>query len=116
MRLPRRFVFAAAATFLVACASLKNNTPINGQPETRVKVDNRAYLEMTIYVMRGAERVRLGSAPGSSNSSFVIPADIIRTATQLRFVADPIGSSRASVSEEIYVQPGDEVGLQIPPS
>ena len=79
-------------------------------------MDNQAYLEMTIYVMRGAERVRLGMAPGSSNSSFVIPADVIRSATALRFVADPIGSSRTSISEEIYVQPGDEVSLQIPPT
>jgi hypothetical protein len=36
--------------------------------------------------------------------------------TQLRFIADPIGSTRASVSEEITVAPGDTVMMTIPPS
>jgi hypothetical protein len=35
--------------------------------------------------------------------------------TTLRFIADPIGSNRAGVSEEIMVTPGDSVVLTIPP-
>jgi len=35
--------------------------------------------------------------------------------TPLRFVADPIGGNRASVSQEITVAPGDTVVLMIPP-
>jgi hypothetical protein len=33
----------------------------------------------------------------------------------LRFIADPIGGARPSVSEEITVAPGDSVVLTIPP-
>jgi hypothetical protein len=32
----------------------------------------------------------------------------------LRFLADPIGGNRAPVSDEIAVEPGDEVTLTIP--
>jgi hypothetical protein len=35
--------------------------------------------------------------------------------TPLRFIADPIGGNRASVSQEITVVPGDTVVLTIPP-
>lgn len=117
MRLPHRFLFAAAVAavaLLAACASLRN-APASTAPQTSLKVDNQAFLDMTIYVMRGPERVRLGLARGASTSTFVIPADVLLPAT-LRFVADPIGSSRASISEEISVSPGDQVGIQIPPN
>ena len=35
--------------------------------------------------------------------------------TPLRFVTDPIGGNRASVSQEITVLPGDTVVLTVPP-
>lgn len=114
MRLPHRLLFAAAVIALAGCASMRNAPPLTG-PQTTLKVDNQAYLDMTIYVMRGAERVRLGIAPGSSTSTFVIPRDVVQTAMPVRFIADPIGSSHTSTSEEISVRPGDEVGMQIPP-
>ena len=115
MRIPHRILFAAAVALLAGCASLRNAYVPTG-PETTVKVDNQAFLDMTIYVMRGSERVRLGIAPGSGTATFVIPRDVVQTAMPVRFIADPIGSSRASISEEISVRPGDEVTMQIPPS
>jgi hypothetical protein len=115
MKIPRRFLFAAAVALLAGCASLRNASAPSG-PQTSLKVDNQAFLDMTIYVMRGVERVRLGIAPGSSTAAFVIPRDVVQMSMPLRFVADPIGSSRASISEEISVRPGDEVTMQIPPN
>lgn len=105
----------AAMTMAVACTPLRS-TPANGQPQTTIKVDNRAFLEMTIYVLRGGERVRLGHATGASVSTFVIPPDVVQTLAPLRFVADPVGSSRAEISEEINVTPGDQVVMEIPPT
>ena len=82
---------------------------------TVVLVDNQGFLDMAVYVMRSSERVRLGMATGNSKSNFRVPAGIVSGLTPLRFIADPIGGSRASVSEEITVAPGDTVGLTIPP-
>ena len=113
-----RLLSAALAAFafvLSACTPVKT-APGTEQPRTTIKVDNRAYLDMTIYVLRGAERVRLGQATGASSSTFVIPADVVQTAMPLRFIADPVGSSRAEISEQINVRPGDEVVMEIPPS
>lgn len=118
MKFTRRISVAAAlllAAVFAACTPVKT-APGTGQPQTTIKVDNRAYLDMTIYVMRGAERVRLGQATGASTSTFVIPPDVVQSATPLRFVADPVGSSRAEISEQINVRPGDQVLMEIPPS
>jgi hypothetical protein len=83
---------------------------------TMLKVNNQAFLDMTIYVYRSSQRIRLGTANGNSTSRFVIPSNLIFGSTPLRFQADPIGRSRTPVSQEITVSPGDEVILTIPPS
>jgi hypothetical protein len=83
---------------------------------TMLRVDNRAFSDMTIYVLRSGQRIRLGIAPGNSTARFQIPSHVIFGATPLRFLADPIGASGTPVSEEITVQPGDEVVLMIPPA
>jgi hypothetical protein len=82
---------------------------------TAVKVDNRGFTDMTVYVARSSQRQRLGLAPGNSVTVFTLPRGVVAPATPLRFIADPIGSSRASVSEEITVSPGDTVMMVIPP-
>jgi hypothetical protein len=55
-------------------------------------------------------------ATGNSTQSFTIPNYLIRGSGPIRFLADPVGGERTPVSEEITVQPGDVVGLTIPPS
>ncbi len=113
---PRAFaslIFLTAA--LSGCAALGKQAVDTG-PKTTLRVENQAYLDMTIYVMRGAERVRLGIATGNSVTNFVIPSNVIFGVTSLAFVADPIGGTRASISETINVTRGDEVMMMIPPN
>lgn len=85
---------------------------------TTLKVVNQGSLDMDVYVLRApvGQRVRLGTATGNSTTRMTIPNDVmIGSNTSLRFVADPIGGTRPSVSSSILVTPGDEVTLQIPP-
>lgn len=128
-RMPRRSAAPeprarrAAWMFALVCATLvagcsqnkQSDQAAEPQPVTRLRVQNQAFLDMTIYVYRGPQRLRLGTANGNSTSRFTIPASLIFGATPLRFQADPIGSNRASISEEVTVSPGDEVTLMIPP-
>jgi len=107
--------FAIAATVAGCSQNKQSDQDAEPVPVTRLKVQNQAFLDMTIYVYRGPQRLRLGTANGNSTSRFTIPASLIFGATPLRFQADPIGSNRNSISEEITVSPGDEVTLLIPP-
>lgn len=95
-------------------AGRKPTTPAQEAPQTTLVVDNRGWVDMTIYVLRGTQRMRLGIVPGTSVRRFVIPSTLIFGATPLRFLADPIGSSRTPISNEISVRPGEEVRLLIP--
>ncbi|HEX5577454.1 MAG TPA: hypothetical protein VFX40_03710 [Gemmatimonadaceae bacterium] len=105
-------LLAVAVPAISSCATGKNVQP---RLETFVEVDNQALADMTVYIMRGSQRVRLGLATGLRKTRFTIPQGIVFGATTLRFYADPIGGSATPVSEEIVVTEGESVILRIPP-
>ena len=108
-------VLAAGLAFLAtACAPRSTQTGAMDAP-AMVEVDNRAFLDATVYVLRSGQRIRLGTATGSSRTIFTLPRGLVSGATQLSFLMDFVGSSRSPVSEEITVLPGDTVMLTIPP-
>lgn len=102
---------------ILACSRvIPGSVGTDRNDRTAVQVDNRGFADMTIYALRSSQRVRLGVAPGYSVRVFDVPRALIGGLTTLRFIADPIGTTRASVSEEITVAPGDTVVMTIPPT
>jgi hypothetical protein len=112
----RSISFALLLLCVAGCAALSRGSNSSDQSEPAVlEVDNRAFLDMDVFAARSAERVRLGTANGTSKTYFNIPTFLVSGVTSLRFIADPIGGTRASVSQQITVSPGDTVVLMIPP-
>ena len=109
-----RLVVLAACLVLPACASTGTNAAAKEEPTTLV-IDNQSVLDHTVYVIRGSQRLRVGTATGLGKTHLTIPRGIVFGLTTLRFMADPIGSNRTPVSEEITVNQGDELTLRIPP-
>lgn len=108
-------VLAMALLGGVLACSKGPAAPVDPMAPTYVEVQNRAFLDMTIYVVRSGQRVRLGQVSGNSTATFEIPKTMVNPGLPIRFQADPIGSSRTPFSQEISVNPGDTVQLQIPP-
>jgi hypothetical protein len=113
MRVSKRYFLASALILLSAC--MYSRGPQQPQETTTLKVDNQSVADMTIYAIRSGQRIRLGFATGLKVSTFTIPPSIIFGATPLSFLADPVGSNRTPVSDQITVTPGDTVTLTIPP-
>jgi len=111
----RRFFLSAMLGLAVAACSSKSKSAPIPQPRTTVRVENQGFADMTIYAIRSGQRVRLGQASGNTTTTFTIPANLIFGATPLRFLADPIGGRGTPISDEITVQPGDQVHLVLPP-
>jgi hypothetical protein len=106
------FVLLGAA----GCKTLSHGSGNADQNQpTVLQVDNQGFIDMDIFTLRSSQRIRLGTAPGASKHSFTIPPSLVSGLTPLRFIADPIGGRRASVSQEITVAPGDTVVMTIPP-
>ena len=100
--------------FVASCSSSRHAGSGSGQPLTTVRVENRNFLDMKIYVLRGSERIRIGTVTGNSTQTLRIPDGVIVGSSLLQFIADPIGGNQTPISQEISVRPGDEIGLIIP--
>lgn len=94
---------------------IRGSQPAATQPETTLRVENRTFLDMNIYLIRQSETSRLGTALGHSTTVLKIPARAIFGPTPLRFQARPIAAARQPITEEITVNAGDEVLMIIPP-
>ena len=118
---PRRaMLLAVLLGTTVLGAACRGNTQEEEVAEpvapTWLVVQNRAFLDMNIYVYRSSQRVRLGMVNGNSTGKILIPANILFGSTPLRFQADPIGGNKKPVTQEISVSPGDEIQMIIPPA
>lgn len=112
----RSGLIAAIALTLAVCGrSASTGTPEPAGPTTLV-VENQSTLQMTVYVLRGAQRQRMGTAAALSNTRLTIPENLMFGVTSLRFEVDPLGSRQTPMSEQITVSPGQEVTLRIPSS
>jgi hypothetical protein len=107
----RVLLFAGVAVLAAACASRGGR--VGAREGAVLVVDNRAFADMTIYAVEGTARRRLGFAPGNTKTEISLPPTLVNRDLQL--LADPVGSSRTSVSNRIYIQSGGRVTLTIPP-
>ena len=117
-RFATRIRLAAGVMLLMAaagCRSAGGAASPGQRAEAFVRVENRSMLDMTIYVVRGGERRRLGLVNALTTQVLPIPSVLVEGSGVLRFLADPIGGSRTPISEEIVVRNGDVVQLMIPP-
>jgi hypothetical protein len=111
------FPLLLCVALIAGCGSSRqagHETPAPLDAKTTVRVDNAGFLDMTVYVLDGSQRVRLGIANGHAVTKLTIPPHLVRGVSTLRFLADPIGGNRAPVSDQIVVEPGDQVTLFIP--
>jgi hypothetical protein len=100
---------------IAACSTLTHGSGTTAQNQPAVlEVDNHGFQDMDVYAVRFGQRVRLGLATGIHKTNLTIPSSLVSGLTPLRFVADPIGGRRPSVSQEITVAPGDTVVMTIP--
>lgn len=113
----KRSIGLAFFLAIAACSTVPPGSGVADQDaRTAVQVENRGFQDMTVYAVRSSQRIRLGIVPGHSTKVFDVPRALLGGLTPLRFIADPIGTTRASVSEEITVAPGDTVVMTIPPT
>jgi hypothetical protein len=84
--------------------------------ETALKVENRNFLDMNVFVVRAGQRIRLGTVTGLSSRLFMLRPDIVGNATELQFELHAIGGRGNPRTETITVHPGDVIELTIPPS
>lgn len=96
------------------CASLPgagSDDEEEPEPEARkvLVVENRYWGDVRVSVIRDGARHRLGTVTSMHTDTLVIPAVLTGGVVDLRFLAQPIGSSRSFLSEPVRVGPGEDV-------
>lgn len=116
------FIIAAFATLSGTVTACARGTVQTAEGEVAladaasVVVDNQGLYDMTIYVLEaGSVRRRLGIAGAARRTQLSIPRALVGNGREVQFLADPIASRGNSVSQRIFVEPGDRVELTIHP-
>ena len=116
MSAPHRVRALGVALVILSAACGGRATLESGDSATVLEVVNRATLDMNIYAVSDAgARERLGTATSLQTTRFEIPQRLVAPALNLRFQADPVGSTQTHFSDQVPVVPGDVVVLEIPP-
>ena len=109
-----------AALFAVAVAGCASSSERSGEPpgggdeaawegapESKLHIDNRNWLDMRIYALRGGDRMALLSVTSMRRDSVPLPRSLL-SGGGFRLQADPIGD-RPYRSSMIYLRPGQTV-------
>src|SRR5690349_18023126 len=78
-------------TFAAVACHRRAVAPINPQAEVAVTVDNQNFLDMTVYLIRGGQRIRLGMVPGLTKQVLMVNPGLVGYGTDVRFAVHPIG-------------------------
>ncbi len=117
--LPRLQIHLLLLLLTVACS--RGSAPASPDPEAgeqaRVRIENRASLDMDVYVIRNdSQRMRLGFVAGGETATFALPATLTAGAMSIHFEAQPVRRSGQQVTSEPFgVSRGEEITWSIPP-
>lgn len=82
--------------------------------ETTIRVENRHWSDVTIYMFRRSARARIGIVTSNSTRSFQVPIGMgAGKALDVTFLADAIGSEEEFRTERLTVLSGQEVLLRL---
>jgi hypothetical protein len=109
VRRASRIVWLAAlvALTVLACRKRDATTPA---PEPNaavpVEVENHYMGDVTIYLVRGSMRQRLGMVSALGTAEYSFPWRWLSQSGSSRLMAYPVAGARAHLSEPLIVQPG----------
>ncbi len=108
---PARVVVASLLAVLAAgsCARARPRSVEAPRAPAVLRVDNRAQQDVTVYLVRGTYRLRLGSVTGLSAHAFEIAPNEIDPSQEVYLIADPLAGSGRLASERIVLRPGSIV-------
>ncbi|HEX6940279.1 MAG TPA: hypothetical protein VF158_12770 [Longimicrobiales bacterium] len=84
-----------------------------GAREVLFQVRNNNWSDVTVYLLNGGTRLRLGMVTSMSEELFRVPGGLVSTTADVRLLLDPLGSAQGFVTEPILVQPGQTVQMNV---
>jgi hypothetical protein len=114
LRTLRTAVVLSATVLTTSDCFFGKRAPSHGDPpdwagDIPLQVVNHNWLDMTIYVIHGGQRTRVGQVPGSGSTTFSLSRLILGQGREIQLFADPIGSPEQVTSQTLVVLPGQYI-------
>jgi hypothetical protein len=87
----------------------KSPTPSEANLDIPLEVTNHNYLDVIISVVHDGQSTRVGTAGGSSATSFALPPRLLGQGREIRLIGHPIGGEGSVITETVVVQPGQYI-------
>jgi hypothetical protein len=101
-----------ALVVLAAACAPRHSSPFSGERHrsgsVTLRVDNRHWADMTISVVRGGARARLGQVSTNGDQTFRLPPGMDTPGVSVYFEADPVGSDQVYRSPLVALGPDED--------
>jgi hypothetical protein len=81
-----------------------DSAPVPSGPVS-LRVENHNWVNVIIYVLHDGQRTRLGMATGSKTTDLTIPYWVVRQASTIQLLGDPVGSNDSITTNAVTVRP-----------
>ena len=104
-----------AVVSVVGCIAGTKESPFRASSDRSVPLEvvNNHILDVRIYAVGGAGRVRLGDVRGKSDESFRLDPRRVSMSSGLQFLVDPIGGRGTYTSPAVFPPSGATVILTV---
>lgn len=109
---PLRGIAALVLLLSLGGCGSRGLNPFSGSAasaRTELRVENRNWADMTIYLHRGSSRQRLGLVSTNQTRSFALPEHLVASGASVAFEADPVGSDESYRSPSLTLTGGERV-------
>jgi len=104
------------ALLLGACSTTpKGRSGIAPENDHSLAVTNHNWLDVSIFVVRGGTRFRVGDVPGNSSARLRIPRRLVDSGV-VQLLVDPIGSTEYYLTDPIPVSSDESMQLTVAPA
>lgn len=102
-------LLAPSLLFGQEAAKEQTSEHVDRDAPIKVTVRNNNWSDVTIYAVSRGTRFRLGTVVTGTAQEFVLPTHLNADIFPIQLLADPIGGARRVVTEELILNPGDEI-------
>ncbi|UCF18432.1 MAG: hypothetical protein JSU87_10820 [Gemmatimonadota bacterium] len=120
IRMPQVPLLAVYLTFLggVGCSGSAGKSEDEAKPQpiaVQVEVENQNSQDITVYLLRGNSRMRLGTVTSMRTESFQVSIGMAGGGAEIRLLADPVGAFEQFASLPVRIEVGDTVRWRLAP-
>lgn len=108
MTLSGRALILGLAMVSLACSN-RHRTEAEPVSDIPLKVTNRNWLDIVVYVLHDGQRTRIGTVTSASAHEFLLPARLLGQGHELALLGQAIGSSDVARTETLIIHSGQYI-------